>query len=181
MPSCACVHTDARTHSEGTGWGAVWSCEVAAAYELTQMVSPSATPQSLGQRVYLCFTVSMRGRICMQSRASDPQREAEITVSHLSSPIVGPGWEASLSNFCQPLRDGIWSCGLLTEAGLIAEKIARLDGRGEWLGRMSTGWRTKDKASFHHLIASHQQLTARVYPSPCMNQKLHCVLYIRGL
>lgn len=68
---------------------------MAAAYELTQMVSPSATPQSLGQRVYLCFTVSMRGCICMQSRArtpaSDPQREAENTVSHLPSPIVGPG------------------------------------------------------------------------------------------
>lgn len=38
---CLCALGHAQ--SEGTGWGAVWNCYVVAAYELTQMVSPSAT------------------------------------------------------------------------------------------------------------------------------------------
>lgn len=74
----------------------MWNCYVAAAYELTQMVLPSATlqntPQSLGQRVCLCFTVSMRGCVRMLSRARVCRSlsvKAEKTVSHLSTLISG--------------------------------------------------------------------------------------------
>lgn len=183
MCLCAHVHTHTNTLSEDTGWGAVWNCYVAAAYELTQMVSPSATKLThlshwvsncLCALQCQCVVAYVCGHVrecvgvsawCWENCLAPlhfhrrlPLRSLPVPVKLLySDPHNLDYWiviNANTKWHLSGAKDGNWSCGIPTKAGLIAEKIVRVDG---WeIESMRNRMRTKDKASFHHHITSHQ-------------------------
>ena len=183
------THTHTHTYSESTVWGAVWNCYVAAAYELTQMVSPSATLQT-----HLSHWVS----VCVCAR----QCQCAVAYVCAHARVFVWGWENCLTPL--HLCVGSFSKGRLpapvsitgsrstkTKSGICLQQRTISDNvaKGGLLGdkmRWKWGW-GNDKSKRPGFLSSPYHLSpvafSRSVPFhlPCRSEKIHRVLCIRGL
>lgn len=179
---CLCAHGHAQ--SEGTGWGAVWNCYAVAAYELTQMVSPSATVVThlhhwARERRCLCVSaLASNIHVYWQSLTMGLRTLSHtfllpsIAISEKKSGIFKLLWlellprllNHTIVSWTSPAKDGNWSCGLLTKAGLIAKKILRQI-KTVVNANQRNGIETKHSGSFHHHFISRFQQDCTIHPA----------------